>query len=93
MTDFLTLPTTKLFGNRFKKRVSGGGFKHPFCANKHSKFCDYASFLLAQGMQDYISLKGELKRTRIIRSNRGYLVKFELTQLLYYLALAVSKIL
>lgn len=93
MIDFLTLPAAKLFGNRFKKRVSGGDFKHPFCANKHSKFCDYASFLLAQGMQDYISSKGELKKTRIIRSSRGYLVKFELTTLPYCLALAVSNIL
>lgn len=100
MIDSLAFHSTKLFGNRFKKRVSGGGkiivlivdFKHPFCANKHSKFCDYALFLLAQGIQDYISSKGELKKTRIVRSKRGYLVKFEFTTLLYCSALAVSNI-
>lgn len=91
MTDSSAFPSTKLFGNRFKKRASGGGkgiflivvFKRPFCANKHSKFCDYASFLRAQGTQDYISSKGELRKTRIISSNRGYLVKFEFTTLLF----------
>lgn len=45
MIDSLAFHSTKLFGNRFKKRVSGGGkiivlivdFKHPFCANKHAQ--------------------------------------------------------